>query len=83
MLHVYAGTKFLIYKVWWVKEASQIRQTFIPLCEKDIKTQHKIPIDPAILAAIGHFLFSFFFTIKNAKAFHIKEIKIKNTDMRV
>ena len=32
----YAGTKFPIYKVWWLREASQIRQTFIPLglCEK-------------------------------------------------
>ena len=30
-------------------------QTFIPLCEKSFKTQHsRIPIDPAILAAIGH-----------------------------
>ena len=31
---VYAGTKFPIYKVRWLREASQIRQTFIPLCEK-------------------------------------------------
>ena len=26
-----AGTKFPIHKVWWLREASQIRQTFIPL----------------------------------------------------
>ena len=30
----YAGTKFPIYKVWWLREASQIRQIFILLCEK-------------------------------------------------
>ena len=29
-MHVYAGTKFPIHKVWWLREASQIRQTFIP-----------------------------------------------------
>ena len=27
------GDQFPIYKVWWLREASQIRQTFIPLCE--------------------------------------------------
>ena len=26
--------KFPIHKVWWLREASQIGQTFIPLCEK-------------------------------------------------
>ena len=26
-------TKFPIHKVWWLREASQIGQTFIPLCE--------------------------------------------------
>ena len=56
MIHVYAGTKFPIYKVWWLREASQIAQTFMPqYVKKSFKTQHdKIPIDPAILAAIGH-----------------------------
>ena len=50
-----AGTKFPIYKVRWLRQASQIRQTFIPLCVKSFKTQHgRIPIDPAISAAIGH-----------------------------
>ena len=29
-------TKFPIYKVWWLREASQIRQTFIPIGEKVI-----------------------------------------------
>ena len=29
---LYAGTKFPMYKVWWLREASQIEQTFIPLC---------------------------------------------------
>ena len=32
----YAGTKFPIYKVCWLREASQIGQMFIPLCEKVI-----------------------------------------------
>ena len=36
MIYVYKGTKFPIYKVWWIREAPQIRQTFIPLCEKVI-----------------------------------------------
>ena len=27
-------TKFPIHKVWWLREASQTVQTFIPLCEK-------------------------------------------------
>ena len=32
----------------------QIRQTFVPLCEK-VEAQHgRIPLDPAFLAAIGH-----------------------------
>ena len=31
---VYTGTNFLMYKVWWLRGATQIRQTFIPLCEK-------------------------------------------------
>ena len=51
-------TKFSMYKVWWLREALQIGQTFIPLqCmwKKSFKTQHgSVPIDPAILAAIGH-----------------------------
>ena len=34
LIHVHAGTKFPMYKVWWLREASQIGQTFIPLCEK-------------------------------------------------
>ena len=38
---VYAAqTKFPMYKVWWLRVASQIGQTFIPQCEK--------------VAAIGH-----------------------------
>ena len=53
VLHVYAGTKFPIYKVWWPREASQTRQTFIPLCEK-VAQYGRIQIDQAILAAIGH-----------------------------
>ena len=46
----------VLNKVWWIREASQIGQTVIPLCQKKFfKTQHgRIPIDPAIFAAIGH-----------------------------
>ena len=46
----------LLYKVWWLREVSQIGQTFIPLyVKKSFKAQHgRITIDPAILAAIGH-----------------------------
>ena len=29
-------TKFPIHKVWWLREGSQVGQTFIPLCEKVI-----------------------------------------------
>ena len=49
-------TKFPTHKVWWLREAAQIGQMFTPLCEKKFfKTQHGIiPIDPAILVAIGH-----------------------------
>ena len=50
-----------LHKVWWLREASQIGQTFLPLhvCEKSPLKQNtaqhsRIPIDPAILAAIGH-----------------------------
>ena len=32
--YVNAGTKFPIHKVWWLREASEIGQTFIHLCEK-------------------------------------------------
>ena len=54
-------TKFPIHKVWWLGEASQIRKTFIPLCKKVVYTQHgRIPIDPAILAAIGHCFIAIF-----------------------
>ena len=43
---IHAGIKFPIFKIWWLREASQIGQTF---------TQHgRIAIDPAVLAAIGH-----------------------------
>ena len=39
----------------YIREASQIGQTFIPYVKNSFKTQHgRIPIDPAILAAIGH-----------------------------
>ena len=46
--------QFRIHKYMVVKtEASQIGKTFIPLCEKVFKTQRgRIPIDPAILAAM-------------------------------
>ena len=55
LIHVYLGTKFPVHKVWWLREASQIGQTFIPFVKKSFKTQHgRIPIDPAMLAAIGH-----------------------------
>ena len=37
VIHVYAGTKFPIHIVWWLREASQIGQTFIPLCDKFVK----------------------------------------------
>ena len=48
-------SKFPVHKVWWLREASQIGQTFIPRCEKLFKTQHgRIIIDPVIFAAIGH-----------------------------
>ena len=44
---------------------------FIPLLEKSFKTQHsRIPVDPAIWAAIEH-------------RFIAKKIKIKNADARV
>ena len=35
VIQVYEGTTFPIYKVWWIKEASQI----IPLCEKKAEFQ--------------------------------------------
>ena len=42
------------HKVWWLREASQIGQTYV---KKSSKTQHgRIPIDPAILAAVGRFI---------------------------
>ena len=49
-------TKFPIYKVWWLREASQIGQTFILLyVNKSFKHTHgRIPTDRAILASIGH-----------------------------
>ena len=48
-------TKFQKHKVWRLREAAQIGQTFIPLCEKVVETQHgRIPIDPAILAVIEY-----------------------------
>ena len=34
VIHVKAWTKFPIYKVWWLRKASQIGYMFIPLCEK-------------------------------------------------
>ena len=37
VIHVYVGTKFPMYKVWWLREASQIGKTFIPLCEKVVQ----------------------------------------------
>ena len=42
-------TKFSKHRVWWLSEAAQIGQMFIPLCKK------KVPIDPAILAVIGDY----------------------------
>ena len=51
----YAGTKFPLYKVWWLREASKIGQTLIPLCQiSRLKQQGRILFDPAIVAAIGH-----------------------------
>ena len=66
MIHVYAvigtklprtklpGTKLPIYmyRVWWLREASQIGQMFVPYMKK--LQRGRIPIDPAILAATGH-----------------------------
>ena len=37
VIHVYAGTKFPIYKVWWLREASQIGQTFIHYAKSRLK----------------------------------------------
>ena len=73
-----------IYKVhvWWLREVSQIGQTFIPLLDmyvkKSFETQHgRIPIDPAILAAIGHRF------IAIQKKLKIKmQTKIKNAGLR-
>ena len=63
---VYAETKFPIYKVWWLRDASQI-----PMWKSRLKTQHgRIPIDPAILAAIGQ------------RFIAKKTQKIKNADTR-
>ena len=44
-------TKFPIHKLWWLREAAQIRQTFItPMWKKLFKTQRgRIPINPAIV----------------------------------
>ena len=34
VIHVYTGTKIhVLYKVWWLRQASQVGQTFLPLCE--------------------------------------------------
>ena len=46
-------TKFPIHKVWWLREASQIGQTFIPLCGKS-HLKHSTAEFQSILAAIGH-----------------------------
>ena len=35
------GTKLPIYQVWWLRESSQIVQTFVPLCEKKKSLKHK------------------------------------------
>ena len=63
---MYTGTQLLqlepdqiplsVHKVWWLRETTQIEETIhTPICEKSFKTQHgRFPIDPAILAAIGH-----------------------------
>ena len=44
-LIVYAarGPNLLLYKVWWLREASQIRQTFILKCEKSKAQLSRIP----------------------------------------
>ena len=40
VIHLHAGTKFPMYKVWWLREVSQIGQTFIyPFVKKSFKTQ--------------------------------------------
>ena len=53
---VYAGTKFPIYKVRWLWEASQIGQTFVPLCGES-RLKHSTAEFQSIqhvLAASGH-----------------------------
>ena len=78
VIHVYMviGTRpnCPIHKVWWLRDTSQIGQTFIPLCKKkSFKIQHgRIPINPAVLAATGHRFYS-----------NNKNQKIKNADARV
>ena len=57
MINVYTGTKFPIHKVWWLREASQIGQTFI---------HGRTPSDPAVSAAIGHRFIAKKKEIKNA-----------------
>ena len=54
-MYAVIGTRqnFPYTKVWWLREAAQIGQMFIALCEK-VVFENRIPIDPAILAAIGH-----------------------------
>ena len=56
MIHCIRGDQISqLCKVWWLREALQIGQTFIPHVKKSFKAQHgRIPIDPAILAAVGH-----------------------------
>ena len=44
----------IIHKVRWLREASQISQTFIPLCEKVVTQRGRFQIDSAILAAVRH-----------------------------
>ena len=62
VIHVHAvavivkSIKFPIHKVWWLREASHIGQNVhITVLKSRLKPQPgRIPIEPAILAAIGH-----------------------------
>ena len=48
-------TKFPIHKVWWIREASQIEQTFIPHVKSCLKhSTAEFQLIQQFLAAIGH-----------------------------
>ena len=56
VIHIIHGywnhTKFPIHKVRWLREAAQIGQ--IPIWKSYLKQHGRLPINPSILAAIGH-----------------------------